>query len=257
MDTTCKAEDRAAARACRLAGLALLAALACPGALAQVPAATSTAPAVVSKNLAPGFARLSVDDQVLLMPIDVELFSLGVGGIPEPRADWTAKALGNMAQAIQARRQGARVGVVELKPDQADEFAEQVGLHAAVAQAIALHQFGGAMWALPSKQGRLDWSFGEAMLPLRAASGGARYGLFVWVRDSYTSPERVAAMIALAALGIAIPGGIQVGYASLVDLETGRVVWFNQLTRAYGDLREPGPARESIDALLSGFPGVQ
>jgi hypothetical protein len=78
------------------------------------------------------------------------------------------------------------------------------------------------------------------------------------VRDSYASPERVAASIALAFIGIGIaPGGAQVGYASLVDLQSGQVVWFNRLLRGYGDLREPTPARESIDALLTGFPGVQ
>jgi hypothetical protein len=228
--------------------LVLLAGSALPVAQAQT--------ASPDKQLAPGFTHLKTDDKLLLMPIDVELFSLSAGGVEEPRADWTAKAQVNMTQAIDARRQQARLQVIELKPEQADEFAEQAGLHAAVAQSIALHQFGGSQWALPSKQGRLDWSFGDAMRPLQAASG-ARYALFLWVRDSYASPERVAAMIALAALGIGITGGVQIGYASLVDLETGRVLWFNLLARAYGDLREPGPARESIDALLSGFPGVQ
>ena len=155
--------------------------------------------AVASKNLAPGFKQLQPGDRVLLMPIDVELYSVSAGGVQEPRADWTAKALTHMTQAIQARRQAARVEVVELQADKADEFAEVQGLHAAVAQAISLHQFGDPMWALPTKAGRLDWSFGDAMRPLREASG-ARYALFVWVRDSYTSAERVAMQIAIAAV---------------------------------------------------------
>lgn len=235
--------------ALRAASLAL--ALACVGA----PAAAQTAAA--SPNLAPGFTSLKASDRLLLMPIDVELYSVSLGGIQEPRADWTAKAQAYMNQAIQAREAQARIDVVELSAPQLDEAAELIGLHAAVAQAIALHQFGGAMWALPTKAGKLDWSFGDAMLPLQAASG-AQYALFVWVRDSYASAERVAATIALAIIGIGIaPGGAQVGYASLVDLHSGQVVWFNRLLRAYGDLREPGPARESIEALLAGFPGVR
>jgi hypothetical protein len=113
------------------------------------------------------------------------------------------------------------------------------------------------MWALPTKAGRMDWNFGDAMQPLREASG-ARYALFIWIRDSYASPERVAMMIALGALtGIVLTGGAQIGYASLVDLESGQVLWFNRLARAYGDLREAEPARESVDALFEGFPGVQ
>ena len=72
--------------------------------------------------------------------------------------------------------------------------------------------------------------------------------------DSYTSGERVAAMIVAAAFGVGLRGGQQVGYASLVDLNTGNVVWFNLLRRVSGDLREPERAKESLDALLRDFP---
>jgi hypothetical protein len=75
------------------------------------------------------------------------------------------------------------------------------------------------------------------------------------VRDSYASGERVVAMIALAAFGVGVQGGTQVGYASLVDLNTGQVLWFNRLIRGWGDLREAEKAAESLNALLQGFPG--
>ena len=42
-----------------------------------------------------------------------------------------------------------------------------------------------------------------------------------------------------------------------VDLETGRVLWFNLLSRNTGDLREPEKARETLNALLAGFPGAK
>jgi len=61
-------------------------------------------------------------------------------------------------------------------------------------------------------------------------------------------------MIALAVLGVGVAGGQQVAYASLVDLETGRVVWFNRMARAGGDLREAQPAAETVGSLLYGFP---
>jgi hypothetical protein len=108
--------------------------------------------------------------------------------------------------------------------------------------------------ALPTKNGKLDWSLGDAVAPLREKAG-SDYALFVWVRDTYTSAERKATMFALALLGIRLQGGIQQGYASLVDLRTGQVLWFNQLARGIGDLREEGPANESISALLKNFPG--
>jgi hypothetical protein len=242
---------------CRSVVVALLVAgVAASPSLSQPTSPAPRGQGAESKNLAPGFGGMLISDRLLLMPIDVELFSLSAGGIPEPRADWTAQALKHMNQAIRLRQQQARMTVVELSEAQADDHAEQLGLHAAVAQSIALHQFGGPIWALPTKAGRLDWSFGDAMQPLADATG-AQYALFFWVRDSYASAERVAMMVAMAALGIGISGGVQIGYASLVDLRSGQVVWFNQLTRPYGDLRQAEPARETIDALLISFPAVR
>jgi hypothetical protein len=232
--------------------------IAAPAAALASAAATPAAPARVvspddARHLAPGFAGLDPSTKVLLMPVDVELFSLSAGGVAEPKADWTDDARRHMKAAIADKKTTLRLSTVEISELEADEFAEQVGLHAAVASSIALHHAFGGMWALPTKAGQLLWSFGDAMAPI-AAKTGARYGLFVWVRDSYASAERKAAMVALALLGVGISGGVQVGYASLVDLHSGEVVWFNRLARGSGDLREAEPARESIDALLTRFP---
>ena len=54
--------------------------------------------------------------------------------------------------------------------------------------------------------------------------------------------------------GAYIPGGQQIGYASLVDLRDGRIVWFNNIDRMWGDLREAQPAAETVESLLKGFP---
>jgi hypothetical protein len=64
-------------------------------------------------------------------------------------------------------------------------------------------------------------------------------------------------MVAMALLGVGLAGGSQQGYASLVDLRDGRLVWFNALRRATGDLREPGSAEETLDALLQAFPSAR
>ncbi len=206
------------------------------------------------RNLAPGFTGLPADAQVVIAPIDVELFSISAGGVAEPKADWTEAAQRHMKAALQQRTQALGRNAVELGSDQADSLAELLSLHAAVAQSIAIHHNGPLK--LPTKEDRLDWSFGNALQPLQQATG-ARYALFTWVRDSYASPERVAMMIGLALLGVGVGGGMQVGYASLVDLQSGQVLWFNQLLRGSGDLREGGKAAESVNALLSGFPARQ
>jgi hypothetical protein len=226
------------------------------GAASASAAAPSTAAQVISKNLAPGFVGLSASDKLVLVPMDVELFELGVGGVSEPKAEWTAAALRFMKSAIAEKKTKLKLGLIEMNEEQADEFAEQLGLQAAVQRAIALHHLNPGAPALPTKAGQLDWSLGDAMQPL-AAKTGARYGLFIWVRDYYASAERKAMMVGMALLGIGIPGGVQVGYASLVDLHSGQVVWMNRLASAFGDLREAKPAQASVDALLENFPVVR
>lgn len=208
------------------------------------------------RHLAPGFDAVSKDAQVVLVPVDVELFSISAGGVLEPKADWTDAAQRFMSQAIHARTAELGLKTRDLDTALADEHAELLSLHAAVARSISLHHGTSGGWALPTKEGRLDWSFGDVMRPLRERTG-ARYALFTWVRDSYASAERVATIILMAALGVGIGGGMQVGYASLVDLETGRVVWFNQLARGSGDLREAEKAAESINVLLTSFPAAK
>ncbi|MBL8330391.1 MAG: hypothetical protein JNJ71_16260 [Rubrivivax sp.] len=222
---------------------------------AQPAGAAATAPAG-SRQLAPGFSTLMADDKIVLVPMDVELFELSAGGVAEPKADWTAAAQRFMRQALADRQARMKVALLEMSEREADEFAEQLGLQAAVARSIAVHHLMAGAAALPTKAGQLNWSLGDAMQPL-AARTGARYGLFIWVRDSYASAERKAVMVGLALLGVGISGGVQIGLASLVDLRSGQVVWMNQLARMAGDLRDAKAAEESMASLLTGFPDVR
>ena len=73
--------------------------------------------------------------------------------------------------------------------------------------------------------------------------------------DSFASTGRVA----LALLGVAgcfvgfcapMGGGSQSAYASLVDLKTGEVVWFNVLQSQQGDIRKPEGAAQMVERLL-------
>jgi len=214
-------------------------------------AAVGPARAQDNRNWAPGFAGLTRDAKVVVAPIDVELFVISAGGMLEPKADWTAAAQRHMKTALNERVAALGSAAVQMSEDQADRFAEQISLHGAVARAISMHHVGA--FKLPTKDGKLDWSFGDTLRPIQAATG-ARYLLFTWVRDSYASAERVAMMIGLAILGIGVGGGMQVGYATLVDLETGQVLWFNQMVRGVGDLREADKAKDSVSALLAGLP---
>ncbi len=206
-----------------------------------------------SRHLAPGFEALPRNAKVVLMPVDIELFSISGGGVLEPRADWTDAAAKHFKTALVQKKQTLGATSVDLSDKDADEMAEINALHAAIARAVEMHHLGAGSFNLPTKDGKLDWSLGEAVAPIKARTG-ANYALFTWLRDSYASGERVAAMVALALFGVVVPGGIQIGYASLVDLDDGRILWFNRLIRSSGDLRQPDKAAETLGALLSNFP---
>jgi len=208
-----------------------------------------------SKHLAPGFSARPAGSKLVIVPADMELYSISAGGVVEPRADWTESAQKNFLTALDGEQKLLGPGFIKLDAAAADDLFDVLALERAVASAIAMHHRNGDM-QLQTKGQRLDWSMGDAVKPL-AERTGADYALFTWVRHSYASSERKAAMLALALIGAISIGGEQEAHATLVDLHTGRIVWFNQIDRMSGDLREPKPAKETVEALLKDFPELK
>lgn len=207
--------------------------------------------ATASDRLAQDFIALPHNAKIVLMPMDVELFSMSAGGVLEPKAEWTERALDNLKTAFHSRTNKNGTSFMELADDQDIAIDELNRLHGAVGAAINIHHLGGLK--LPTKENRLEWSLGPDVALIKQKTG-ADYALFTFVRDSYASAERKAAVVAAALFGVGLQMGAQVGYASLVDLSNGNVLWFNRLLRASGDLREMEPAKESLNSLLQGFP---
>jgi len=213
------------------------------------------------------FAPPQGDYKLLVMRPDVSVGSVTTGGLVEPRADWTETARTKLLAAIRAQ-QSARGGNVlimdkrnSLPGVDAETIAELERLHYAVGSSIALHKYSGAY--LPTKRGKgLDWTLGEDAVALGRKTG-YDYALFLHAEDSFASTGRVA----LQVLGIAgcvvgfcapnIGGAGQFAYASLVDLRTGEVVWFNVVQAGsqvagikMGDLRTDEGAAQMVDRLL-------
>ena len=200
--------------------------------------------------------RPAAEAAVVLMTPDIELSELTAGGMREPKADWTAQAKQHFLVAVREEltQKKVRLSIYET-PTNADHEQADVRLlklHDAVGGTIIIHKFLPQM-ALPTKDGRFDWTLGTGTRALQERTG-ADYAIFVLIRDSYSSGGRVALMMGAALLGVAVPGGQQVGVVSLVDLRTGTIVWLNRLVDAAGDLRTPEPTRRAVKALLDGFP---
>jgi len=206
------------------------------------------------------------DYRLLVMRPDVTVNSLTTGGMPEPRADWTEQARTNIINAIRAQQaeRGGKLLVLarrnELPGISEEQIADLERLHAAVGNSIALHKYMGA--ALPTKRGKgLEYTLGQDAVTLGRRSG-YDYALFIYAQDNIASTGRTALQvlgIAGCVVGFCAPSGgsNQFAYASLVDLRTGEVVWFNVVQTGsqvpglkFGDIRTPQGAATMVERLL-------
>lgn len=196
--------------------------------------------------------------EVVLMPLDVELYILTASGFLEPQAEWTEVAEKHMLHAIRDYQQTRGVQLILYEnPEEFDlddqKLLDIERLHSAVGRSILIHEYNERA-KLPSKKDQFKWTLGPDVSVLRDKYD-ADYALFVFIRDSYSSGGRVFMQIAAALLGfIGVPGGQQLGFASLVDLRSGDVVWFNRLFSNVGDLRDSDSAAQTVSRLLDGLP---
>lgn len=218
-------------------------------------AACATQSYYTSENL----RRESRQPRILMMPPDVELYEVTAGGGLELNAEWTRQGQSNLTGAVRKNLNSLNAQFLEFTPpaeesDAADRLNQLQKLHGTVGSTIGRYHFAQNN-RLPTKKGAFDWTLGPGAQEL-GTYADADYALFVWVRDSYSSPGRAVVKAAAAVLfGVYIPGGIQFGHASLVDLRTGQVVWFNALNpREAGDLRTPEPAADTVAQLLDKLP---
>jgi hypothetical protein len=196
--------------------------------------------------------------RVIVMQPAISVGVLTAGGMVEQRQDWTDQARANVLAALnqQQLQRGGDITIAKTQVEAGgnpDEVADLIFLHNVVGEAIKTHKYAGL--ALPTKSGKFDWTLGT-----EAVDYGQQtrydYALFVRAADSFSSGGRVAlqavAMIGCAFGVCAMPtGGQQFAYASLVDLKTGQVVWFNTLASSVGDIRTAEGAKKMVDGLLS------
>ncbi len=190
--------------------------------------------------------------RILLVTPDIELSELTAGGAKAPRADWTGTAIDLTRRTIRGTLETRGVTLAETDTTAGAHESQLVKLNSAVGNAILLHLYYSPI-KLPQKGDALDWTLGPGASLLRDKYT-SDYALFVHVRDTYSSRGRQALMGAAALLLVPVPGGFQSGFASLVDLRTGQIVWFNRLLSVNGDLRSESDARDTVGELLKGLP---
>lgn len=210
---------------------------------------TTTRPLSSSSAAAPPDNSL-----VLLVQPDIALSILSAAGQPEPRADWSEAARDNVAAALTASLQADGHQIQPFDPAAVEGRADQlVRLHSAVGGSVLTYHYG--LLKLPTHPpDTFSWTLGPGTQVISEQTN-ARYALFVTARGSYASDGRMAAAIGLALLGVSVPLGGQQIFASLVDLQTGDITWFNVATASpSADMRTPEGAQALVDRMMADSP---
>lgn len=209
----------------------------------------------------PGFSSAVLHGQkiVLFRPL-VWVGEQSTGGMPEPNADWTAQSRALIATEL-SRRHGEFQNEVLPEPELVGGDAETVAAHkalfGAVATAVQTYQFFPGN-RLPTRKNKpFEWSLGNGTARIGELTG-ARYGLFIFTRDAYGSTGRkVFQFLAAGLAGVSVKSGEHLGYAGLVDLTTGDLLWLNADLEMGGDVRTSDGMRKRVAQLLEDFPGLK
>lgn len=193
--------------------------------------------------------------RIIVFRPDVQVGSLGAGGVEEPNADWTQAARDKLAEQLKAN-QASNGNEIVFLPEQEGENAQTVAAYQAlfrtVAGAVTQHKM--TPYAkLPTKGDKFDWTLGPGAAKL-GEIGGGDYALFFSTRDAYGTAGRKTMQIFAALAGVAIQAGVHQSYAGLVDLKSGQLVWFNVDPASGGDVRTDEGAIKRVGQLLTGFP---
>lgn len=209
-----------------------------------------------------GFAlQANSGKKILVLRPFVSVGAQSTGGMFEPNGDWTETARKNIQVALEQLQTKLGNSVVippEAYGEDAQRLQEHLALFAAVSQAVIEYQFFVGN-RLPTKKRDakndvFDWSLGTGVASLPGAKD-ADYALFIYNRDAYGSTGRKVLQVFAAMGGIPVTAGEHQGYAGLIDLKTGDVLWLNADGKMGGDVREPDGSEKRVRQLLEDFPG--
>lgn len=232
---------------------------------AALAAAAITVPAAAQERTAVknGFDLTSAAGKtILLMRPTVRVGAQSTGGMFEPNGDWTDQSRKNIDGALaklQTKLGNKVVVAPEAYGDEARLVEEYAALFAAVSRSVINYQFFVGN-RLPTKKRDnkadvFDWSLGPGVAGLPGAKG-ADYALFIYNKDAYGSTGRkLLQAVALLGPGLAVKSGEHAGYAGLVDLRTGDILWLNADGAMGGDVRTSEGADKRVIQLLEEFPG--
>jgi hypothetical protein len=206
----------------------------------------------------PGFTLKPGTVRIVLMRPTIKVGAQSTGGMFEPNADWTAQARENIGRALGEAQDGMGNQVIAYDEGETGEgtaASQYAHLFNALSDSVIEYQFFRGN-RLPTKvrKGEFNWDMGPGLASLKSLSG-ADYALFINTNDQYGSTGRKVLQVFALMGGIAVTSGVHVGYAGLIDLKTGELVWLNADRQMGGDVRTPEGAQKRVRQLFESFPG--
>ena len=228
---------------------------------------SAAAPALAGVAVKDGFAfPTDKDAKIIVFRPDVQMGTLRVGGLDEPNADWTATARTNLQKSFDSAAEAREANLTFLGDPEGDN-AKVLNDFRGLFQVVSTEAMSHALFfdRLPTKKimpataadkvkWKFDWTLGPGAKQLKSVTG-ADYAMFIYTHDAYGDAGRKVAQLLMAGLfGAYVPAGVHIGYAGLVDLETGDMVWLNADIQMGGDMRDAAGADKRVKELMRGFP---
>lgn len=209
-------------------------------------------------GIKPGFTLKPGTARVILMRPSIKVGAQSTGGMFEPNADWTAQGRENLGKALIAAQTTLGNTIVpydESIPGDPLILNQYRNLFSSLADSVIEYQFfRGNRLPTKGRKGEFDWSIGSEIARLPGLRD-ADYILFITTEDHFGSTGRKILQVAAFLGGVAVKSGIHKGYAGLIDVKTGQLVWLNADRGMGGDPRTPEGATKRVSQLLEGFPG--
>ncbi len=200
--------------------------------------------------------------KILLLPMDVTVAELTAGGQQEEVESWTTEAKEHLELVVRSDNHNlSRYSFVEM-PELLGEEQVLVDQHLALLDVVGgnsmtLSRGPGGVQAWAHKTERFDYTIGPGLDFLREKTG-ADVALMIYGDDLISSGGRKATFILAAAFGVGIPMGHAGLVGTLVDLNTGNVLWVNyEVTTTDVTLRRQEDVTNLVTKLFDVYPGIE
>ncbi len=194
--------------------------------------------------------------KILLLPPQMFVAELSVGGVIQKQDDWTKQADENLLTAAENyfRETGQleTLRLPKLDAEEAETVESHIGLYDRVAQAIYIYGRGiDSGWE--HKKAEWDYTLGDGLAFLREKTGADAALIFTGADIISTGGRKAAFTIGLL-LGVAIPVGQSFISVGMADLKTGEIRWMSYDQSMSLDSRDPAAVQELIRDFFKTYP---